>query len=155
MPLLNYLPVFRYIVFLGIVSFSVFLNGCTHGPPYYGPPPYYHYHPHAYDYYYYPRAQVYFHFTTGIYYYRDGGVWVTAKILPQHIHLDATNRVRIRVESDRPYIRFNEHNRIYKPQPDYRMDLDQSRKEREANQRWFQEYKKKYPKGGKRHDSFQ
>ena len=145
--------VFRYAVLSGLVGFSVFLNGCVYGPPYYGPPPYYHYHPDMYDYYYYPAAQVYFNFTTGIYYYRDGGVWVTARILPAHIHLDVVDRVRIRVESNRPYLRFDEHRRIYKPQPNYHMDIDASRREKEANQRWYQDYKKAYPKSGKRRDS--
>ena len=152
--LLKFRSVFRYTVFLGFASFSVFLTGCFYDPGYYGPPPHYHYHPHYYDYYYYPHAQVYFRFTTGIYYYRDGGVWVTAKILPPHIHIDVTNRVRIRIESDKPYLKFNEHIRIYKPKPNYRLDMERSRKEQEANQRWFKEYNKKYPKGRKKHDSF-
>ena len=145
--------ILRYALFSAFVSFSVLLPGCVYESPYYGPP-HHHYHPHYYDYYYYPYTQVYFHFTTGIYYYREGGVWVTAKILPPHIHIDATHRVRIRVESDRPYIKFNEHIRIYKPKPNYRIDIERSRKEREANQRWFQEYKKKYPKGRKKQDRF-
>lgn len=153
-PPLRYRLIFRYAIFLGITGFSAFSTGCAHGPPYYGPPPYYHYHPHVYDYYYYPRAQVYFHFTTGTYYYWDGGVWVTSRTLPRHIHLDATNRVRIQVESDKPYLKFNEHNRIYRPEPNYRMNPEQSRKEREANQRWFQEYQKNNPKGGQKRNRY-
>lgn len=146
-PLLRYRTVFRYAVVSVFIGFPVLLSGCVYGPPYYGPPPYYHYHPNIYDYYYYPHAQVYFHFTTGIYYYRDGGVWVTARTLPPHIHLDANDRVRVQINSDRPYSKFNDYARSYKPEPNYRIDPEQSRKEREANQRWFQEYKKRYPKG--------
>ena len=146
-PLLRYRPVFRYLVVAVFIGFSLLLSGCVYGPPYYGPPPYYHYHPNIYDYYYYPHAQVYFHFTTGIYYYRDGGVWITARTLPPHIHLDAHDRVRVQINSDRPYSKFNDYARSYKPEPNYRIDPEQSRKEREANQRWFQEYKKRYPKG--------
>lgn len=144
----------RYTVFSVFVISSIFVTGCVYDPTYYGPPPHYHHYPHYYDYYYYPYARVYFHFTTGIYYYRDGGIWVTAKILPPHIHIDAKNRVRIRVESDKPYLKFNEHTRIYKFKPSYSVDLERSRKERDANQRWFQEYKKEYPKGRKKHDNF-
>jgi len=151
---LEFRLVFRYIIFWWFVGFSIFLNGCVYDPAYYGPPSHYHYHPHYYDYYYYPHTQVYFRFTTGVYYFRDGGVWVTAKILPPHIHIDATHRIRVRVESDRPYLKFNEHIRIYKPKSNYRIDIERSRKEREANQRWFQEYKKKYPKGRKKHDRY-
>jgi hypothetical protein len=155
LPLLRYRPIFRCAVLSAIAGFSVFPAGCVPGPPYYGPPPYYHYHPSVYDYYYYPRAQVYFQFTTGIYYYRDGGVWVTSRILPPHIHLDASERVRIQAQPERPYLKFNEHNRIYKPQPNYRMDLEQSRKEREANQRWYQEYEKRYPRDSKKRGGIQ
>ena len=154
MPILKFRLLIRYALLLGSISFAGFLAGCVYDPVYYGPPPHRHYHPHYYDYYYYPHAQVYFHFTTGIYYYRDGGVWVTAKILPPHIHIDAAHRVRIRVESDRPYLKFNEHIRIHRPEPNYRIDPERSRKEREANRRWHQEYKKKYPQGRKKQGSF-
>jgi len=149
----GYRRVLRHAMLAGLVGFAVFLNGCVYGPPRYGPPPYYHYHPDVYDYYYYPGAHVYFNFTTGIYYYLDGGVWVTARTLPPHIHLDAVNRVRIRVDSDRPYSKFDDHKRMYKPAPNYHMDPDASRREKEANQRWYQDYKKAYPKSGKRRDS--
>lgn len=147
--LLEFRRIFRCALYSIFIGLSAFLSGCVYGPPYYGPPPMVHYHPHVYDYYYYPTAQVYFQFTTGIYYYRDGGVWVTSRVLPPHIHLDAANRVRIQVESDRPYLKFDEHNRIYRPVPNYRFDPEKSRKERDANQRWFQDYKKKYPRGGR------
>lgn len=144
----------RFALVSGLISTSMLSAGCVYGPGYYGPPPYRHYHPHYYDYYYYPHAQVYFQFTTGVYYYLDGGIWIRTKVLPAHIHIDVSNRVRIRVESDKPYLKHAEHVRIYRPKPNYRVDVERSRKEREANQRWFQEYKKQPPKGKKKQDRY-
>ena len=142
-----------YAVVSVLVGASMLSAGCVYDP-YYGPPPHRHYYPHYYDYYYYPYANVYFRFTTGTYYYLDGGVWISTRVLPPHIHIDASNRVRIRVDSDRPYLKHDEHVRIYKPRPNYRVDVERSRKEREANQRWYQEYKKQPPKGRKKHDRY-
>jgi hypothetical protein len=77
-----------------------------------------------------------------------------SRVLPPHIHIDAGNRVRIRVESDKPYLRHNEHVRVYKSEPNYRVDVERSRKEREANQRWYQEYQKQTPKGRKKKERY-
>jgi len=137
-----------------LVGASMISAGCVYGPGYYGPPPHRYYYPRYYDYYYYPYANVYFHFTTGIYYYLDGGVWISARLLPPHIHIDASNRVKIRIDSDKPYLKHTEHVRIYKSKPNYSVDVERSRKEREANQRWFKEYKKQPPKGRKKQDRY-
>lgn len=128
------------------ISMSVVLAGCVYDPVYYGPPAYPAYHPHYYDYYYYPYVGVYFHFTTGYYYYHDRGRWVRAKRLPAHIHLDVRDRVKLRVDSEKPYLNYPEHKRIYKPKPDYRVDKERSMKEREANRNWYREYEQKREK---------
>ena len=134
---------FRHTVFSILVGLSVVLTGCAHDPDYYGPPSHSHYYPGYYDYYFYPSAWVYFHFTTGIYYYLDDGVWVSTRVLPPHIHINAKDRVQIKIESEKPYLKFSEHKRLYKPRPSYRVDKERSIKEREANKRWFQEYQQK------------
>ena len=134
---------FRHTVYSILVSLSVVLTGCVHDPAYYGPPAHTHYYPHYYDYYFYPSVQVYFHFTTGLYYYLDDGIWISSRILPPYIHITDKDRVRIRIESDKPYLKFPAHKRLYKPRPDYREDKERSKNEREANKRWFQEYQKK------------
>jgi len=121
-------------------GYSLLLTGCVYDPYYYGPPPHSHYYPRYYDYYYYPSTQVYFHFTTGFYYYLDSGVWLKVKVLPPHIRIDARDRVRIQADSVKPYIMFPDHKRIYTPRPNYRPDKERSLKEREANQRWYLEY---------------
>jgi len=102
-----------------------------------------HYHPDYYDYYFYPYARVYFQFTTGYYFYWLDGRWVRSRVLPPQIHLDLYDRVKIKVQSDKPYTQFDEHTRLYKkPSPGVRIDIEKSRKERDANERWYREYEK-------------
>lgn len=137
---------YRYAVFSLFVSLSILLTGCVYDPIYYGPPAYPQYHPYYYDYYFYPSARVYFQFTTGFYFYWLDGVWVKSRTLPPQIHLSLFDRVRIKVEDERPYLKYDEHVRIYKPRENVRIDLEKSRKERDANELWYREYEKNAPK---------
>ena len=137
---------YRYVLFSVFFGLSVLLTGCVYDPFYYGPPSHSHYYPHYYDYYYYPSIQVYFHFTTGLYHYRDGGIWKKSRVLPPHIRIYARDRVKIQIESDKPYLKFPEHKRIYKPRPNFRVDKERGIKEREANQRWFREFQQRKDK---------
>ena len=57
-----------------------------------------------YDYYY-PYWSVYFNISTGYYYYRDGVTWIKVRTLPSRFILDDRDRVRIVVNSDKPYIK--------------------------------------------------
>lgn len=136
-------------VLLGLVAVSG-LTACAHDP-YYSSGPYerwpHHYHyPHYYDYYYYPSIGVYFHYSTGEYYYRSKKKWVRSRQLPPKFRLDPRDRVIIRVPSDKPYKRYDEHKREYKSYRDYRRDKDIDRKEREYNKRWHNEYLKREQK---------
>ncbi len=135
----------RRVLIGTLLGAAVLMSACVHGPGYYGPPPHYHYYPHPHDYYFYPSARVYFHFTTGYYYYLDGTVWIKTRVLPTHIRIDATDRVRIRVDSAMPYTRYREHVRVHRPRPDYRPQVEPNRREREANRRWAEEYQRKAP----------
>lgn len=101
------------------ILLAVLFTGCVYDPYYAGPPPHSHFRPYYYDYYYYPGVRVYFQFTTGFYFYYDGRIWVRTKILPPHIHIDPHDRVRIRVDSDRPYLKHHEHREKYKPRYEY------------------------------------
>lgn len=132
----------RYAVISMLLGLSVLLTACAYGPGYYGPPRHSHYYPHYHDYYFYPSARVYFHFTTGTYYYLDGTVWIKTGVLPAHIRIDASHRVKLRIDSDRPYSRFDRHISVYKPRPNYRVEAEQNRREREANQRSYKEYQR-------------
>lgn len=127
-----------------LITVLILISGaCAYDPVYYGPPPYPEFQPHYYDYYFYPSASVYFQFSSGNYYYRDRGVWVRSRALPPNIQIDAKDRVRIRVDDNKPNIKYEDHLRQYKPRPDYRSNQDRSIKERDANRRWYEEYQQK------------
>ena len=133
---------FISIVIVAIVL-VVAVHGCVYDPVYYGPPSYSEYHPHYYDYYYYPSAGVYFQFTTGYYYYRGHDRWVRVRKLPPNVYIDPRDRVQIRIDSEKPYLRHDEHARRFKPDGKikrYEVDKERSRKEREANREWYQKY---------------
>lgn len=119
------------------------LSGCVYDPYYSGPPLDAHYHPHHHDYYYYPGVRVYFHFTTGYYYYHHRKRWRRTRVLPPRIHIDPRDRVRLRIDTDRPYIKHKEHRQRYVPAPRYQPDKKRSLKEREANRKWYKEYREK------------
>lgn len=131
----------RSIVVSFVTALALSLGACVYDPIYYGPPRHADFYPDAYDYYFYPSVGVYFHFTTGLYFYLLDGVWVSSPVLPPHIIIDARNRVRVRVEADKPYVKFPEHSRLYTPK--ITPDPDSSSREKDANMRWFEEYKKK------------
>lgn len=135
--------IYRPVVIAICLVFPLWISGCVYGPGYYGPPPHYHYYPHHFDYYFYPSARVYFHFTTGTYYYLDGTIWIKTRVLPPHIRIDSSHRYKIRVESDRPYSRYREHISVYKPRPGYRPEIEANRREREANDRWHEEFQQR------------
>jgi len=67
-----------------------------------------------YDYYYYPDVNVYFHISTGYYYYWDRKVWVRARRLPRHYHLNHRYRRRLLIRDRHPYERNREHRREYR-----------------------------------------
>lgn len=128
-----------------ILGLLILLHGCVTHPGYHGPPRHYHYYPHHHDYYYYPSARVYFQFTTGVYYYFDGTIWIKTRILPPHIHIDAGHRVMIRVESGPPYSNYKRHAELYKPRPGYRPRVEANRNERDANRHWYEDYRRNPP----------
>ncbi|MGD8568274.1 MAG: hypothetical protein PVJ39_09315 [Gammaproteobacteria bacterium] len=138
----------RLLVIAGVIAG---VTGCAYDPVFYGPPAYDSYSVPYYDYYYYPSASVYFQFSSGYYYYRDHNHWVRTRVLPKRILIDPRARVRIRVDSDKPYIKYPEHRRLYKPKPRHRIDREQSTREREANRHWYQEHRKRSAKPGRNH----
>ncbi|MGD8525718.1 MAG: hypothetical protein PVJ63_05685 [Thioalkalispiraceae bacterium] len=94
------------------------LSACVYDPYYAGPGPrVYHpyYYPYYYDYYYYPGVRVYFQLSTGVYFYFWDNRWIRTKVLPPYIYLDPRNRVKVRVEGDKPYVKHHIHAQKYKP----------------------------------------
>jgi len=73
-------------------------------------------------------------------------------LLPR-IHLDPKDRVRIRVDTDKPFMKYPEHIKKYKPMPGYRVDNQRSIREREENRNLYNEYKiSKEQKNSKKRD---
>ena len=72
------------------------------------------------DYYYYPGVQVYWHVSSGYYWYYSGSHWTHSRHLPDHIHLHRHERVRLRAPQARPYLKHHEHSRAYMESPRYR-----------------------------------
>ncbi|MGD8641602.1 MAG: hypothetical protein PVG89_13300, partial [Gammaproteobacteria bacterium] len=94
---------------------------------------------------------------------------------PSYIHIDPRHRVKIRVDSDKPYRYYDRHKRRFGPAPDYgrdhkydrdrhrdsdrkydrdrdRVDRDRDARERDANRKWYRQYQKQQPAQG-RHDN--
>ena len=125
------------------------LAGCVYDPYYpppssgyvYGAGPEVIYH----DYYYYPSVQVYFHISTGYYWYLSGSRWIYTRYLPAHIHLHPRDRIKITAPRDRPYKYHQEHQKRYRPAPDYRPDTRFDREEREHNRLRYDEYRTQPP----------
>ena len=67
-----------------------------------------------YRYYYYPASGVYVNVATGSYIYLNGGSWQVAMALPSTVILDSRNYVSLELETDRPYLYYEEHRVKYK-----------------------------------------
>lgn len=100
-------------VCLATAGLIVAFSACVYDPRYPGPRYHPYYYPFYYDYYYYPGVRVYFQFSTGYYFYFSRNRWVRTRVLPPHIHLRSADRVKIRIDSDKPYLRHREHARRY------------------------------------------
>ena len=142
----RYVPISIMLAFL--------FGGCVYDPHYNVPPPSARHYYDPYDYYYYPGVNVYFHFTTGFYYYHDRTRWIRTHILPPHIYIYPHDRVRIKIKSKEPYLRHNEHKERYtpRPMPKYKIEKKSSIKEREENRMLHDNYKKNRDKSGRRKD---
>ncbi|MGQ0694038.1 MAG: hypothetical protein ACT4OL_00500 [Nitrospiraceae bacterium] len=67
-----------------------------------------------YSYYYYPASGVYVNVSTGSYFYLNGGTWQVAMTLPSTVVLDRSNYVSLELDTDRPYLYYEEHKVKYK-----------------------------------------
>ena len=128
----------RLVLTTAILAFLI--GGCVydpHHPHQHGSTVGAHHYYDPYDYYYYPGVRVYFHFSTGYYYYHDRTHWLRVRVLPSHIHLHPDHRVRLKIKSEKPYHRHSEHKKRYTPKvyPKPKADKKRSHKEREANRK--------------------
>jgi len=99
------------------------------------------YHHSPYHYLYYPNTSVYFHISSGHYYYRDRDHWNRVKKLPPSHHIDRRDRVHLWIDADRPYSSHNDHHKKYRPKPHYKHDTIRDREERQDNQRQHERYR--------------
>lgn len=83
-----------------------------------GPPPHAKAYGHRakYRYHYYPNASVYFDTGRSVYFYLDSaGAWRMAVSLPQSLKVHLGDNVTIEMETDRPYTKYHEHKKKYRP----------------------------------------
>ena len=124
----------------GAVGLSLLMSSCFYDPYYYGPPSYYGstiYHP--YDYFYYPSVSVYFQYSTGFYFYLSDGIWIRNRILPSRFRLNPSDRVPLRIESDKPYLFNSQHMEKFRPGPGLRPSPERDRYERDSLNRTYKE----------------
>ncbi len=66
-------------------------------------------------YHYYPGAQVYFEPARGLYFYYEDGEWRVSGSLPVHLSVQLDEYVVIESDSDKPYLKADEHKKKYPP----------------------------------------
>lgn len=99
---------------------------------------------HPFDYYYYPYSRVYFSISTGYYYYPDGDRWIKVRTLPPRYYLDRRDRVTLKIKSNvRPYMYHHQHRVRYAPRPNYRVDRNRDRVERNLNRERYKKYRRR------------
>ncbi len=81
------------------------------------------------DFYFYPDVSVYLGINSGRYYYRPHDSWVGVRVLPGHINLHPSHRVRInKLPHDRPYRHYRDHHDRYRPDRHFRDHHDRYRR---------------------------
>mgnify|MGYP001157880386 CR=1 FL=1 len=86
-------------------------SGYQHGPPAHAPA---HGYRAKYRYYYYPDVSVYFDLDRRLYFYLDRG-WRVAATLPRDLRVGLYGPVRLELDLDEPYRRYDEHRHKYPP----------------------------------------
>ena len=129
----------NYLSALLGIAFALSLTACTDVPAY---GPHAHYDP--YDYYYYPSVGIYFRYSTGYYYYPSGTIWNKTRKLPPRYRLDPRDRIVIRIDNDKPYERYHQHQERYRPRPDYHPDHYRDEKERYSNRKRYEDYQRRH-----------
>ncbi|OQY10024.1 MAG: hypothetical protein B6I30_08910, partial [Desulfobacteraceae bacterium 4572_187] len=68
-------------------------------------------------YYYYPKIQAYYNPAEKIYFFRKDGNWKKAAHLPEDLHVRQGKPVTVNLDTDTPYIYFDEHKAKYPKKP--------------------------------------
>jgi hypothetical protein len=82
-----------------------------------GPPPHAPAHGYRakYAYRYYPRAHTYFDISRKLYFYLVGDKWKVSASLPGHLQVRLGDYVNVEMDSDKPYLNYEEHKKKYPP----------------------------------------
>ncbi len=129
-----------YIPVIGALGLMMTTSSCIYDPYYYGPPSYHvsgTFYP--YGYYYYPSVQVYFQYSTGLYFYISNGQWINSRILPPRFRLNPSDRVFLRLKSNTPYQLNSQHIEKYRPRPNIKPTPRTDRNERASHLKWYKE----------------
>lgn len=76
--------------------------------------PAYGYRAHVHRYYYYPAADVYYSLASSSYFYLSGGAWQVGISLPSSVFIDPGAYVSLDLDTDRPYLYYEEHRNKYR-----------------------------------------
>jgi hypothetical protein len=125
------------VILLMLSLGAIFLNGCVTtggqvavgwGPPqetYHQAPPVKRHSPPAHApargyrakhaYWYYPDSYVYFDTNRGVYFYLEDNNWRVSVSLPRYVQVNLGDHVAIEMDTDKPYIRFDEDRKKFPP----------------------------------------
>jgi hypothetical protein len=82
-----------------------------------GPPPWAPAHGHRakqmHHYYYYPSVGIYYDLSARTYFYMSGGTWQVSATLPPRVVLDAGDAVTLELETEIPYLYYEDHQKKY------------------------------------------
>lgn len=73
----------------------------------------------AQRYYYYPASSVYYSVATGSYFYLNGGGWQVGVSLPTAVVINPVDYVTVELDTDRPYLYYDEHRARFKGRRDH------------------------------------
>jgi hypothetical protein len=97
------------------IAAGILLTGCAYersgGPPPWAPA--YGHRAQLNQYYYYPASGVYLNVATGTYYYMNGGSWQMGMSLPPTMIIDSGAYVSLQLDTDRPYLYYDQHRGQY------------------------------------------
>ena len=126
---MNHFGLKRLISALIIFSISILFAGCAtmggtvssgsddqvavkNGPPAHAPA---HGYRAKHQYRYYPACSVYFDIGRKVYFYLEGGYWRISAGLPNNLRVELGDYVVLEMDTDRPYLDYENHRQKYPP----------------------------------------
>ncbi len=91
---------------------KVYKKNKKHGPPNHAPA---HGYRAKYQYRYYPNYSVYYDTTRKLYFYLKGDNWEVGVSLPSNIRMEFGDYVSLEMDTEKPYVHYNEHVKNFPP----------------------------------------